>query len=155
MKCYECKSDVDKADAKYIDKHYYHINCYNTMIDRRHFIEYVCKIYKLKAPGPVIYSQRKQFMTKYGYTDIGMINTLRYAYEVKHIKTEKAQERIGIIPLLYDEAQTFYKSKLDKQNSIAKKYDKITEQSRPIIVQDTIRDCNLYDMSLLNELKEE
>lgn len=156
MKCYECKMDVPKADAIHSGSHYYHNGCFAVYINRQTFAEYVCRIYGLKAPGPVIYAQRKKFIEKYGYTDDGMIKALRYAYEVKKMKISKAEERIGIIPIVYDDAQQFFDIQEDKQNKIAKGFAKVIDKEKTIVIStEKERPLDLYDMNALCSLEDE
>lgn len=120
-KCFECKWNVSVDDAIYENKHYYHPACYALVLDKKNFVEYVCKLFGLKAPGPVIYSQRKNFMEKYKYTDAGMVKTLKFLYEVQKNKIDNAQERIGLIPYAYDEAQEHYAKEDERKRDIANK----------------------------------
>lgn len=156
MKCYECKTNVAKADAIHEGGHYFHNGCFVVYTNRQAFAAYVCQLYGLKAPGPVIYSQRKNFIEKYGYTDDGMIKALRYAYEVKHIKITKAESRIGIIPSVYEDAQKFFEAQERKQNKIVKEFAKLTDRTRTVIVNlPKERSVELNDMDALSALEEE
>ena len=44
--------------------------CYAEKLEKEKFSEFICNLFGLKAPGPVIYSQRKRLKEKYYYTTI-------------------------------------------------------------------------------------
>lgn len=47
-----------------------------------------------------------------------MTFTLIYLYDIKQTKTDKAGERIGLIPYAYAEAQQYFEDKQKKINAI-------------------------------------
>lgn len=118
-KCFECKIDVLADNAVGSDGHHYHADCYAKLLDRKTLVSYICKLFGLKAPGPVIYAQRKTFMEKYNYTDAGILKTLMYLYDIKKTKIDGAQERIGLIPYAYNEAQEYFAQEDYKKKEIA------------------------------------
>ena len=67
-------------------------------------------MFNLKTPGPQNNILIKKYKEKYEYTYIGMQNALKYFYEVKRRKTDKAEERVGIIPYVYEDAQEYFKA---------------------------------------------
>ena len=139
-KCFECKENVLADDAVKADGHCFHPKCYGIVLDKKNLMAYICKLFGLKSPGPVIYSQRKTFMEKYKYTDAGMLKTLQYLYEVQKTKIEGAKERIGLIPYAYDEAQEYFKKEGIKKQEIARKMaDAIANQKTEIIYIKNIR----------------
>lgn len=139
-KCFECKDNVLADGAISADGHYYHAHCYALVLDRKSLMAYICQLFRLKAPGPVIYSQRKTFMKKYNYTDAGMLKTLRYLYEVQKTKIDGAKERIGLIPYAYDEAQEYFIKEENQKKEIAQKMaDAIINQKTEFIYIKDIR----------------
>ena len=109
--CPECKDKLHKEDGVYEKPHYYHTDCYAKKLIRRELFDYICRLMNLKSPGPIIYAQRKKYINEYGYTDEGILNTLKYIYEVKHMSVQKADERIGLVPYYYDKAQLYFAQK--------------------------------------------
>ena len=109
--CPECKDKLHKEDGVYEKPHYYHTDCYAKKLIRRELFDYICRLMNLKNPGPIIYAQRKKYINEYGYTDEGILNTLKYIYEVKHMSVQKADERIGLVPYYYDKAQSYFAQK--------------------------------------------
>lgn len=155
MKCFECKLLVPKNEAIHENGHYFHSGCFCVRQGRQQLIEYICKLFGLKAAGPVIYSQRKFFIERMGYTDQGMLNALRFAYEIKKIKPAKAEERIGIIPSVYEEAQEFFKVQEKRQLNIAKSMEQGLKDNKITITTHAAPSSRpLYDMESLYDLEE-
>lgn len=156
-KCGACNRAVRDGQERIEEEaRIFHSECYPAYRDRKEFTDYVCKLFGLKKPGPVIYSQRRTFMDKYGYTDRGMVLALRYAYEVQGNKIANAQERIGLIPYVYDEAQAYFSSLEKKQEEIAQKLAQATEEKeREVIVVREVprrqRPTNYIDPNILLE----
>lgn len=119
VKCGECGQMMNKEGAAYEKPKYYHPDCYAAKLKRREFSEYVCRLFNLKAPGPAIHRQRKRYIEELGMTDQDIINTLKYAYEVKRLPIDKADERIGVVPFLADEARVYFERQKAKQIEIA------------------------------------
>ena len=110
VKCYYCGEFIDKAAAvKDEKKRNFHPECLSEQKDRELLFEYCCALWGLKAPGPTISSQAKNFRKK-GYTYKGMIYSLKYFYEVKKndVGKYKGSETIGIIPYVYQDAEKYY-----------------------------------------------
>jgi SPBc2 prophage-derived uncharacterized protein yorH len=128
VKCAGCGLQVDKNEAiRYKDKNF-HKKCYEIQKDKDEIFKYVCELFGLKKPGPVIYSQLKRFMEKYPhYTYKGILNSLVYFYDVKHSSKKKSNEAIGIVPYVYDEAQEYFNTVEKKKIAIANKIEKQLE----------------------------
>ncbi len=78
---------------------------------------YVDKIYNyltkevgLKVNYGDLMKQCKNFKLKYKYTYKGIYLTLKYFYGVKKGSPEKSNNRIGIIPYVYEEARSYYET---------------------------------------------
>lgn len=113
VKCPVCglTFNRDKEPNVYYKKRYYHPACYNTVDkenrDKNDLVNYICKIYNYKAPGPVINKQIKQFHDDLGYTYSGILKCLVYFYEIKNNDPKKAVG-IGIVPYIWKDAQEYY-----------------------------------------------
>lgn len=119
-KCALCGCDIDKKDiVRYKEKNY-HPKCYEENKDREELSTYICRLFSLKAPGPRNYSLIKKYHFENGYSYRGMINSLEYFFEIKNNKKEKANESIGIIPYIYNEAQQYFLN-INKKNKDIKK----------------------------------
>lgn len=120
VKCALCGGMVDKNEAvKYKGKNY-HPKCYYENKDREELATYICELFSLKAPGPRNYALIKKFRENNGYTYRGIINSLKYFFEVKNMDKAKSNERIGIVPYIYDEAQEYF-SIIEKKNKQIRK----------------------------------
>lgn len=143
VKCAFCGlTTVDKSSDDYIRYHdkNFHKECGKRQQERDEFFDYVCLLYKLKAPGPRIYSQASKFVTEKGYTYKGMARTLYFMYEVQSVKNNRdwSNATLGLIPYYYDDAQRYF-AKRDAQKVQSKyllqKYQKeqtvVTTQLKP------------------------
>lgn len=137
VKCYYCQQSVDKDIAIRFEEKNFHNSCCQEYIDRKEIYKYVAHLFGFKnenKPGPVIISQLKTFKEKYSYyTFKGILNALTYFYEIKKGSKEKANEGIGIVPYVYDEAQEYYKKLNYKQEKVAETISKQLEQKSVIL----------------------
>ena len=78
--------------------------------------------------------QRNHFIKDFGYNNEGILLALKYFYEVKKSSPDKSGNRIGIVPYVYEEAQSYYSNLNKKQKKIAKD---VKEQLKivPITIQ--------------------
>lgn len=140
-KCYYCgkEFDITKEDfCMATVNRYAHLTCFNK--NHTPDDEYIPKIYKfLKEEVLISYDytqcerQRKNFITKFGYTNEGILNALKYFYKVKKQSPEKSGNRIGIVPYIYSEAQEYYNNLKKKQKEIAKVVETQLKQKPKII----------------------
>lgn len=135
VKCYYCGEQVPTGERVKNDKGYnFHPNCLKEYDDRRNLFDYCCYIWGLKAPGPVITRQAKQFKEK-GLTYKGMLLTLKYFYETqRNDRTKyKGKETIGIIPYVYDEAKSYYESLEKKKAELVN--ETVTQEIERIVIK--------------------
>lgn len=106
--CQQCKKKtLDKKDAVRIDDKNFHKECAQTYLDKKELVETICRIFKLKSPGP----KNNAFIDKFhnsGMTYKGMALTLKYVFDIKKSDKSKANDGIGIIPYRYEEAKAYY-----------------------------------------------
>lgn len=138
VKCPSCEQQVLKADGIFdsTTNKWYHPTCFKILSEKRELARYVCVLFKLKAPGPKIYGQMNSFYSK-GISYKDMLQVLKYHYEIKRGKVEKAMEGIGIIPYVIEEAKEYY-SKLEyRSDKIADRIaDNCENQQKTIIYFD-------------------
>jgi hypothetical protein len=135
VKCPHCEEQVIKADGIFdsISNKWYHPTCFKILSEKRELARYVCVLFKLKAPGPKVYNQMKTFYNK-GISYEEMLKVLKYHFEVKRGKVEKAMEGIGIIPYILEEAREYY-GKLDyKSDKLADKLADNCENQQKVII---------------------
>lgn len=102
---YYCKECYDKQSA---------VNAEKNRVDQenKRFADEVCKIFGMKGPGPLIYTQRKRLRDE-GYTDDEILFTLKYIFDTKKVSKNKAT--LGLVP--YYIADALKKKKgVDKKN---------------------------------------
>lgn len=122
VKCQLCGQLFDKDTGIRIDEKNFHINCGKEYTDKKEIFKYVARLFGFKSetkPGPRITSQLKSFREKYSYTYEGILNALKYHFEVRKGSIDKANEGIGIVPYVYEEAQEYFKRFKNKQEKIA------------------------------------
>lgn len=95
-------------EAEFIKSKWYHKGCAITKHEKMELDAYICKLFGLKTAGPMNNILIKKFREQMGYNYNGMLNALKYYYEVKKRSTNRAEERVGIIPYVYQEAQEYY-----------------------------------------------
>ena len=159
VQCQWCKQKEEKENMVRIDDKNFHKECGQLFLDRRELYNTITKIFQLKAPGPVNLNMVKSYYENKGFTFKGMTQSLTYFYEVLGNKIEKANERIGIIPFVYDTAQEYYKAEnariekiIKKSEVIAKKEHQVnyigiedTPQERRILINNKNKADNPFD----------
>jgi len=123
-KCDGCKQDIRKdelieyASLSGKTTYWYCKPCYEEKLAREKFQLKVCQIFGLKAPGPLIWTQRKRLQDTYGYTDDAIVDCLEYIYNVK--KMNKLKESLGLInPQSMNEMKKWRAEKKAQAGSIA------------------------------------
>ena len=143
--CYYCKKSDDKVmkdQAVRIDNKNFHPHCAKIYADKKELAETICRIFKLKAPGP----RNNAFISKYaseGMTYKGMTRALMYFYDVQKNSIDKSNGGIGIVPWVYEEAQRYYKQiEMEKEKiekvleSFEKNNDIRDKETRKVRVQE-------------------
>ena len=69
---------------------------------------YIKKLFNIKTINAKTKKQIRDFREEYGYSYSGMLKTLYWWYEIQDHTTELAQNGIGIIPYIYDDAEKYY-----------------------------------------------
>lgn len=127
VKCAFCGLASAKETLVRYEQKNFHENCLNDYLKRKELFAYVAKIFKFKSeskPGPKILSQVSSFREKYGYSYEDMLIALQYQYEIVKADIKGANEGIGIVPYVMDEAKEFFKNFEKKQEDIAEKIEK-------------------------------
>ena len=139
--CPYCKQIVDNnTPSKKYQNRTYHTQCYHKMCTEvyegtkrvtsplssnnkptpeERLYEYICKIFCISELTGLISNQLKSFYKEYNYTYDGILYTLKYFYEIKDNKPD-IKYGIGIVPLVYREAESFYKTNVKIQKQIEK-----------------------------------
>ena len=112
-KCYGCKQIfrkeelVEHASTRAKELHKYCPKCLKEKQDSEFFADKICEIFGIKAPGALIYTQRKRIKQEYGYTDQIIIDCLEYIYNVEWKK--KLSESLYFVKPEYVEKMLKYK----------------------------------------------
>lgn len=90
--CYSCKQEfrktelIDYAAPGTKQMHSYCPKCLEEKHNRENFANKVCQIFGIKAPGPIIWTQRKRLRDTYAYSDDIIIDCLDYLYNIRGMK---------------------------------------------------------------------
>lgn len=138
VKCQFCEQLVDKDLTVRYDNKNFHKDCQEEYKYKKEIYKYVAHLFGFKnenKPGPVIISQLKLFREKYPhYTYKGILAALTYFYDIKKGSKKKANEGIGIVPYVYDDAQEYYQKLSYKQEKVAETISKQLEQE-PVVIK--------------------
>lgn len=81
--------------------------------------DYVKELFDIDVVSEEVKRQVQNYLGR-GYTCKGILNALKYFYDVQKHSIVQADERIGIVPYVYNEAQEFF-AKADKIREINEK----------------------------------
>lgn len=111
LKCFGCKNEflreelISYSSPGTVVMHNFCKSCYEERLERDRFSYAVCRIFGIKSPGPIIWTQRKRLM-KNGFTDQMIIECLEYLYDTKKVK--KYIESLGLVTYqLYEEMKAY------------------------------------------------
>lgn len=126
--CGGCGLRFDRVAEKgeFIKSKWYHKGCAEIKKEKMELYDYICKLFNLKTPGPLNNSLVKKYKEQNGYSYRGIINALKYFYEVKKNTVDKAEERVGIVPFVYTDAQEYFRV----LEEIARKNKKTIEKTK-------------------------
>lgn len=151
VKCHGCGISLEKANAIHEGGHYWDAACIQDKRERSQLYATICRIFHLKAPGPRIYAQIKNFTTNNGYTIKGIENALVYFFDIKQNSIEKANNGIGIVPYIYEEAKQYFEIKEKQRDRVAKGAAKFKKEIRTVTLTDTTEEKK-KDIFDLNDL---
>jgi len=121
-KCYGCKQSfpvqemVQYSTLTGATAYWYCIKCLVDRQERDYFSDQVCRIFGIKSPGPILWTQRKRIKEQYGYTDEVIIECLEYMYNVAHYK--KLSETLVLVTPTNVEKALRYKQTKDNQGKM-------------------------------------
>lgn len=113
--CCGGRFDRDKEPFETIGRRYAHLACYEARngitsdANKNELHEYIKLVFQSGGVPVKIQQQIKDLKKKYPqFTDAGILNTLRYVYEVKKSKRPNLNDGIYFIPYVYEEASKYY-----------------------------------------------
>lgn len=148
VKCQECGLMVDKLQAVQDDKKKnYHPKCLTIKKEKEELYALVCDVFKFKAPGPRVYAQVKKYLAD-GYTVRGIINAVDYFFNVKHNPIEKANNGLGIVPYVYEEANEYFNRLEYKKKKIAESVTQFSADKKVVVLRPTQKTKKqIFDMN--------
>ena len=130
VKCAFCGEMVDKDVAIRFEDKNFHDFCVEEHKAKKEVYAYVAKVFKFKSenrPGPKIISQLKTFREKYGYSYRDILCALQFHFDIQKGSVKNANEGIGIVPYVMDQAIEFYTKLTKRQERIAENLTKQIE----------------------------
>lgn len=121
VKCKYCGNQFDRNKEPYVEvsaRRYAHKECAEKQqqsvskeeLDYMELEKYIKKLFNMNVISAKVRKQIKDYRQTYNYSFSGMLKTLKWWYEIKGNTTEKANQGIGIIPFVYDDACKYYYS---------------------------------------------
>ena len=135
--CKYCtKPILDKTQAIKKGNYWYHLDCNKKLelekksknSDKDKLLSYINELYSGNIPK-YIYVQLAKFRKEYKMKDLGMLLTLKYAFEIKEMQFDESKG-IGIIPFLYDECCNNWK----REREIKKAVNEFEFDDKEVIV---------------------
>ena len=120
LKCFGCKEEfrreelVGYAGLNSNTLHNYCPKCLKEKQSKDYFSSQVCKIFKLKAPGPRIWKERQRIQEKYGYTDEVIIDCLDYIYNIEKYKIY-VESLCLVEPVMVEKMKAYKRQQQQKQ----------------------------------------
>lgn len=152
--CQYCRNKFDRESELYehTSKGYFHKTCYDTMLDERakraDILDVLDDITGGKVNYALVQKQLKELIGTGKYTESGLLGTLYYAINIKHIKFNP-KAGIGILPYLYQDARRYY----EKQAVMKEGVHKVEYEEKVVVVkpQQSNREKHLIDIESLLE----
>ena len=146
VKCPECGTFNDKENTISHNSRYYCKICYENYMreaqEYKELIAYICELFQVDAPTPLMCKQIKDYKDQFNYTYRGMKTTLNYFFEIQAGNDPMDSLGIGIVPFVYDEAKKFYIDKKAVKDSISGCNMEELQNSRRIIRKKQFNDFN-------------
>lgn len=118
---------------------------YKEAIEKEKFNNYICELFGIKSPGPLIFTQRKK-LNEQGFTDETICHTLDYLFNVK--KFNKMYESLGLVnSQTVEEAYNYHLSK--KGKTVELKENNVVEHIVPVKKRE--RKKNILEYDFLDE----
>jgi hypothetical protein len=146
VKCKVCGEIFDRNAEKAVavgGRRYAHAQCaegYEPVQEEQDIAKlhaYLKDLFKSGYNYQVLNRQIETYIKTGDYTYSGILKTLIYWYDIKKNSLEKSNNRIGIVPYVYDEAREYYYN-LYLANEINKDKD-LTKYKEPEVIEVKIK----------------
>lgn len=137
VKCAECGVAVEKNETVRYKNKNYHSLCLVERQERDELHETICELFKLKSPGPRVFTQIKRFKEE-GLSYVGIKQALLYFYEVKGNSTTSEKAGLGIVPYVYKDANYYFSRIEKKKEQIAASATNFSNEIRTVYVKTPI-----------------
>lgn len=121
-KCPVCNELVTKDQVSKKNKgKTYHVKCFDTMLSKKYedtivqqvdplkdLKEFILQLFKIDKLTNLMEDQLVKYTREYDYTATGMLNALKYYFEIRENELTDNVKGVGIIPFVYKEANEFF-----------------------------------------------
>lgn len=141
--CAYCKKPLSKKDEdcvmignnKYVHKACQELEEHREKTDREKLEDYIKALFNISYIEPRVKAQMKKYVEEYNYTYSGMQKALYYFYEIKNGDKSKANNGIGIIPYVYQDAYNYhYNLWLAQQKNKDLEINKYTPKVKEVVI---------------------
>lgn len=142
VKCAVCGEQVLVSERVGEVGNWKHPACQKMQEDKEKLMVYIVNLFGLHGEhdGAAIQTNRRlvtTYIKQKNYTCIGIKQALDYFYNVQKNSKEKSNNRIGIVPFVYDEAVEHFRRMSEKKQKVIDSSDNYTKKIEHII---TIKD---------------
>lgn len=156
--CPGCKEKFDiRTGYKKSTTRYWHPSCYEKKqeelastkerdLGRQAVFNYLTEIGM--EPNYIRWAQQLGKFRREGYTDAGILLTLKYWFEVRQEDIDKANGGMGIVPYVYQDAQRYFHKLLQKQEQLEEEVKRFANEDKQVIK--LTRQKNLKNKNIIN-----
>lgn len=171
VKCIYCgnRFDRDKEEAVKVRSRYAHLDCYKEAtgevppeylqlaIDKENLMHYIDGLWDKKANYPLLMTQLKRYTTgkSFNYTHKGILNALKYYYEVTKHPINEEYKDLSIVPYVYTKAQVYFNRIENAQKINEDKNIKDYEQKEAKVIHIPIPQTTIKRRKLFTFFEEE
>lgn len=131
-KCPVCGNNVgkDEVNKRYKGKTY-HVKCYDEMLGKKYeeniiqqadplkeLKDFVLHLFKIDKMSHMMEDQLVKYTREYGYTATGMLNALKYYFDICENELTDNVKGVGIIPFVYKEANDFFNNLKQREGEL-------------------------------------
>ena len=151
----------DEEENIFIKNRYWHKKCYIENENKKSSSEsaikelddYIIELFAVDYVSARIRKQIKDMVEHYKFSYSGILGTLKYWYEVKGNSIDKANNGLGIVPYIYDDARKYYET-IFYASQINNNVDNFINEKRQIIISSPVVSTHINKIFDFDSLEE-
>lgn len=114
IQCYFCRKRLTEEEAKMLPNgqmacgECFEKDSKSEKSDKTILLEYLMKLFSTEYAPPNTIKQAEQYIKEYHFNYKGIYRALKYFFEVQGHAVDKDKPTIGIVPYMYQQAETYY-----------------------------------------------